>query len=57
MRWRCSSMPMFQYVCGKCSREFEIRRPRIDARKKAECPDCGSESKRRVSEVFSKRKH
>jgi len=48
-------MPMFQYVCTKCSREFELRRPRIDARKKAACPDCGSDAKRRISEVFRKR--
>jgi putative FmdB family regulatory protein len=43
-------MPKYQYVCTNCSKEFELRRPRIDARKKASCPDCGNDGKRRISE-------
>ena len=43
-------MPMYQYTCTSCSKEFELRRPRIDVRKKASCPDCGSDGKRKISE-------
>jgi len=51
-------MPKYQYTCKSCSTEFELRRPRIDARKKASCPDCGSDGKRQISEfagTFKKR--
>jgi putative FmdB family regulatory protein len=42
-------MPMYDYVCASCQHEFQIRRPRIDARKKAPCPECGSDGKRRLT--------
>ena len=41
-------MPMYQYKCNTCENEFKLRRPRIDSGKKAPCPECGSDGKRRV---------
>ena len=49
-------MPIYQYVCVGCQSEFELRRPRIDAAKKAPCPQCGSEAKRRITEFSAKKK-
>ena len=49
-------MPMYEYVCGGCRNEFQLRRPRIDARKKASCPECGADGKRRITDFAPKQK-
>ena len=50
-------MPIYQYVCAGCQSEFTLRRPRIDAAKKASCPQCGAGGKRRITEFSSKKKN
>ncbi|MHC4469755.1 MAG: zinc ribbon domain-containing protein [Planctomycetota bacterium] len=48
-------MPVYEYVCGGCKTEFQLRRPRVDNRKKASCPECGGDGKRRITEFGRKK--
>ena len=47
-------MPMYEFVCSSCQTEFKLRRHRSDARKKAPCPEFGSDGKRQL--VLRKRR-
>jgi len=47
-------MPVYEYFCPKCKREFELRRPFSEADKPASCPDCGSQAERLISVFASK---
>ena len=47
-------MPVYEYFCLKCKREFELRRPFSEADKPAPCPDCSSPGERLVSVFASK---
>ena len=38
-------MPMYQFICLKCGREFE-EMSRIEDRDAQRCPECGGEAKR-----------
>lgn len=35
-------MPIYEYVCKKCSNKFELLRLSINGFKSVECPECGS---------------
>lgn len=43
-----NSMPTYEYRCEKCEHEFELFQS-ITAEPKAECPECGENSKRLIS--------
>jgi putative FmdB family regulatory protein len=45
-------MPMYEYVCAACGREFE-ELARMAARDKAECPHCGGTDTQRKFSVFA----
>lgn len=46
-------MPVYEYVCQDCKREFEVVRTLNDADKKAPCPKCKStQTERQWSRVF-----
>jgi len=43
-------MPLYEYRCGSCSRQFEILQALGAAAGEAVCPDCGArESERQLS--------
>ena len=35
-------MPIYQYYCEKCTKEFELKRLMADIDKPAPCPTCGN---------------
>lgn len=41
-------MPVYEYYCDRCKREFEIER-RITEERRDECPYCGQISRRVLS--------
>ncbi len=45
-------MPIYEYTCLTCSNRFDKRRSMSQMDDPANCPDCGSES-RRVFSVFA----
>ena len=47
-------MPIYEYVCQKCKKSFElVRRIKENGRKAATCPKCASKKvERRWSSVF-----
>ena len=45
-------MAVYEFVCPKCNKEFELTRPISKADEPASCPKCGAIGKRLVS-VFS----
>ena len=45
-------MPLYEYRCAECSREFELLRPMDMSAAKADCPSCGEPSTRILS-VFA----
>ena len=48
-------MPVYEYNCGKCGKDFEeLIRTAADERK-AECPTCGSRTVSRKPSVFAAR--
>ena len=47
-------MPIYEYFCRKCQKEFELMLPICDMDKKALCPDCGGKGERLVSPCASK---
>jgi len=47
-------MPIYEYYCQKCNKEFELRRAISMADSHALCPSCGSESQKLVSAFASK---
>jgi putative FmdB family regulatory protein len=40
-------MPIYEYKCQSCKKEFEIIRPMSDKDKKIECEKCGSKKVKR----------
>ena len=44
-------MPLYEYVCQSCKRQFEQLRPMADGQK-AGCPQCGGDAARVLS-VFA----
>ena len=47
-------MPIYEYFCPKCKREFELRRSFAEADKPSFCPQCGSDAERLISVFASK---
>jgi putative FmdB family regulatory protein len=46
-------MPIYQYYCEKCAKEFEIKRLMADIDKPAPCPTCGKKGSRLVTAFSS----
>ena len=46
-------MPIYEYACTICSNVFEKLRPMSEMDEPANCPDCGSDSKRQLSVFLS----
>jgi putative FmdB family regulatory protein len=42
-------MPIYEYVCGKCSNKFELMRPISRALDPADCPACKARAERVLS--------
>lgn len=42
-------MPIYEYNCIKCGKHFEMLQRSVDA-ETAKCPDCGTVSKRLISQ-------
>ena len=47
-------MAVYEYVCPKCRKEFELMRPIGEADKPAKCPKCGSKASKLISSFASK---
>jgi len=45
-------MPIYEYRCSKCSKDFELMRPFSQANEPGLCPDCGAAGERMIS-VFA----
>ena len=45
-------MPIYEYYCAKCSKDFELMRPFSQADEPAPCPGCGAAGEKLVS-VFA----
>jgi putative FmdB family regulatory protein len=46
-------MPIYQYYCEKCAKEFELKRLMADIDKPAQCPKCKKEGTRLVTAFSS----
>jgi putative FmdB family regulatory protein len=46
-------MPIYQYYCEKCEKEFELKRLMADIDKPAPCPKCKREGTRLVTAFSS----
>jgi putative FmdB family regulatory protein len=42
-------MAVYEYLCPKCRKEFELMRPMSEAEKPAKCPKCGSKAQKLIS--------
>lgn len=48
-------MPIYEYTCQACNKQFSARRAMKDADAAIPCPDCGAEkAKRGLSKFFAK---
>ncbi|MEW6034418.1 MAG: zinc ribbon domain-containing protein [Chloroflexota bacterium] len=47
-------MAIYEYVCPRCGKEFEVMRPISESSKPAACPKCGARAERLVSAFSSK---
>ena len=47
-------MPIYEYYCPSCKREFELMRPFSESGASAACPTCGTKSEKLVSLFASK---
>jgi putative FmdB family regulatory protein len=47
-------MAVYEYLCPKCRREFELMRPISEAERPAKCPKCGSKALKLISGFASK---
>ena len=46
-------MPLYEYKCKGCERQFELLRSFRDGHTPARCPACGSEQTNRLLSVFA----
>ena len=42
-------MPIYEYYCPKCGRDFELIRPVTQSDTPAECSECGEPAQRQLS--------
>ena len=42
-------MPVYEYYCSKCDRDFEMIRPVSQSDSTADCSECGEPSNRQLS--------
>lgn len=47
-------MPIYEYWCGSCEKEFEQMRPMSQSSDPAKCPTCGASSEKLPSVFASK---
>jgi len=47
-------MAVYEYLCPKCRKQFELMRPISEADKPARCPKCGSKALKLISSFASK---
>ena len=47
-------MPIYEYFCPTCKKEFELMRPLSESGQPAKCPSCGAKSEKLVSLFASK---
>ena len=47
-------MAVYEYLCPKCGKQFELMRPMSEAGKPAKCPRCGSKAEKLMSSFGSK---
>ncbi len=47
-------MAVYEFLCPKCRRKFELMRPMSEAKKPAKCPKCGSRAQKLISSFGSK---
>jgi putative FmdB family regulatory protein len=47
-------MAVYEYLCPKCRKAFELMRPMSEAGKPANCPRCDSKAQKLVSSFGSK---
>lgn len=47
-------MPIYEYYCASCKREFELMRPITQHDSPARCPSCGVDAQKLVSAAASK---
>lgn len=45
-------MPIYEYYCSHCAREFEVMRPFSDSSLAARCPTCGADAPK-VPSIFA----
>ena len=45
-------MPIYEYICLDCKKEYEILRSFSEANKSVTCEECGSENVKRKLSVF-----
>jgi putative FmdB family regulatory protein len=48
-------MPIYEYYCGNCDRQFEALKPISAASEPAACPDCGGKAERLMPTTFAAR--
>jgi len=47
-------MAVYEYLCSKCGKTFELMRPMSESEKPAKCPKCGSRAQKLISSFGSK---
>ena len=47
-------MAVYEYLCPKCDRQFELMRPMSEAEKSTKCPKCGAKAQKLMSSFGSK---
>ncbi len=47
-------MPIYEYYCAACQKEFELMRPLSQMGDPAPCPSCGAAGQRLISSFASK---
>jgi putative FmdB family regulatory protein len=47
-------MAVYEYLCPKCRKQFELMRPMSESEKPAKCPKCGAKAERLISSFGSK---
>ena len=46
-------MPIYEYVCRKCEKHFDLLRPMSQADEPARCPHCQAEDSKRALTCFA----